>query len=129
MVLINLAAVVVAVTLIVLAGFLIPAILELRKTAVALREFITRTDTEIQPVVRELHEALADLKVITGRVADNVGEVDIFMSAVGETGRGLRTISTVVGTVAGVMGKSSLWLAGAKVAGKFVLDKLTKQRG
>jgi hypothetical protein len=51
------------------------------------------------------------------------------MDAIGDTGRGLRTINSVIGTVAGVMSRSTLWLTGAKVTGSFILDKIIKKRG
>jgi uncharacterized protein YoxC len=127
MMIISLAAAVVAATMVLLAAVLIPAIVELRKTAVATREFITKTDAELQPILKELHETLTDMKALTGGMAENADDLKCFMGAVGETGRGLHTISSVVGAVAGVMGTSSLWLTGVKVAGKFLLDKLAKK--
>ena len=129
MIFINVAALVVALAVVALVVALIPLVRELKAAAVAVRELAVKVDTEIQPTIKELHDVLADLNIITAGAAEKVEDVQCFMSAVGETGRGLRTISSVVGGVAGALSKSSLWLTGAKVAGSFMLDRLTKKGG
>jgi len=126
---VPLAVIIIALTLVVLGIFLVPLILEIRKTAVALREFIDCTETELKPILRELNETLADLKVLTHGTAEKVEDVKSFMEAVGDTGRNLHTINTVIGSVAGVIGHSSIWLTGAKVAGRFIIDRIIKKRG
>lgn len=129
MVLINIAALVVAVAVVALVITLVPLISELRQTVAALRELTVKLDREVEPTIRELQKTLADIQVITGGAADSVDEMKCFMSAVGETGRGLRTISSVVSGAAEVLAKSSLWLTGAKVASSFVMDRISRKRG
>jgi len=129
MILINIAALIVAVAVVVLVIALIPLIRELKASSIALREFVVKMDNEVQPTIKELHAVLADLSVLTSGTAEKVEDVKCFMSAVGETGKGLRTISTVVSSISGALASSSLWLTGAKVAGSFMLEKLTRKRG
>jgi uncharacterized protein YoxC len=107
---------------------LIPLIRELKATSIAVREFVVKFESEIQPTLKELNDTLADLNVLSSGAAEKVEDIKCFMSAVGETGRGLQTISTVVGGAAGAFSKSSLWLTGAKVAGSYMLDRLIKKR-
>ena len=127
--LIPLAVAVMAITLVVLAAFMIPAFIELRKTASAAREFLVGKESELKPIIRDLQETLADLRVLTQGAAENVEDVRVFMESMGDAGRSIQTINTVVGGVATVVGRSSLWLTGAKVAGKFILDRIIKKRG
>jgi len=129
MIIINIAAIVVALAIVALVVSLIPLIRELKATAVTVRAIAVKMETEIQPTIKELHETLADLSVITAGAAEKVEDIQCFMSAVGETGRGLRTIGSVVSGAATALSKSSLWLTGAKVAGSFLLEKVTKKRG
>lgn len=129
MVIIPISVAVMAVTLVVLAVCLIPTLLEMRKTAVATREFLATAESELKPVIRELRETLADIKLLTQGAADKVEDVQIFMEAVGDTGRNLRTINTVVSAAAGLLGSSSVWLTGAKVAGRFILDRISRKGG
>ena len=127
MMIISLAMAVVAITLVVLAAFVIPAFIEIRKTAAAARDFVTRTDAQLQPILKELQETLAELRVLTGGIAENADDLKCFMGAIGETGRGLRTIGAVVSGAANAFTASSLWLTGIRVAGKFLLEKLSKK--
>jgi uncharacterized protein YoxC len=128
MIIINIAAVVVAIAAVALVVTLIPLIKELKATAVTVREIAVKMETEIQPTIQELHDALADLNVVTAGVADKIEDVQCFMSAVGDTGRGLKTIGSVVGGAAGALSRTSLWLTGAKVAGSYMLERITKKR-
>lgn len=129
MVIINIAALVVAIAVVALVVALIPLVRELKATAVALRELTVRIDTDIQPIVKELQDVLADLSVITAGAAGKVEDVKNFLTVIGETGRGLRTINSIVGGVAEALSKSSLWLTGAKVASSFMLERFTKKGG
>jgi uncharacterized protein YoxC len=126
--LIDLAAVVVAITLAVLAAFLIPTFIEIRKSAASLREFIVSADSELKPVLHELHQTITELKIIAEVAASKSEDMKTFMEALGDTGRNLRTINHVVGSVAGVLATSSAWVVGARVAGKFILERLSKKR-
>jgi uncharacterized protein YoxC len=128
MIIINIAAIVVAIAVVALVVSLIPLIRELKATAVTVREIAVRMETDIHPTIKELHDSLADLNILTAGVAEKVEDVQCFMSAVGDTGRGLKTISSVVGSAAEALSKSSLWLTGAKVAGSFMLERFTKKR-
>ena len=126
--LISLAAVLVAITLVVLAAFLIPAFIEIRKTAASLREFIECTDSELKPLLHELHQTITELKIIAEVAASKSEDMKTFMEALGDTGRNLRTINHVVGSAAGVLATSSAWVVGARAAGKLILERLSKKR-
>lgn len=126
---ISLAVAVMAVTLAVLAAFMIPAFIEIRKAAAATRELIIYTENELKPVLKELNETLIDLKGIADAAASRTDDLKAFMEAMGDTGRNLRTINNVVGAVAGVLAGSSAWITGARVAGKLILQRFSQKRG
>lgn len=126
---VAIAAVVIAITFIVLVGFLIPALVEIRKTAVSVRTYITDVESQMQPILKELRELTANLRVFTDAVASRSDEVKSFMVALGDTGRNISKINVVIGEVANLMCKSSLWLTGLKAAGKYVAGRITKRRG
>jgi uncharacterized protein YoxC len=126
--LIGLAACLIAITFAILAAFLIPAVIEIRKTAVALREFTLNAENDLKPVLHELQNTLTELKGLAGEAASRVDEVSSFTAALGETGKSLRTINSVVGTVAGLLANTSAWAVGAKAAGKMILESLSKKR-
>jgi uncharacterized protein YoxC len=129
MVVITISVAVVAITFLVLAVFAIPAFIEARKTAVAAREFLARTDMELQPALRDLRLIIDDLKFVVAEASEKTGNVKLFMDALGDTGRNLRVINSVVGTVAGTLSTSSLWITGAKAASKFIFNRVSKKGG
>lgn len=126
---VGIAVMIMAVTLVVLAGAIVPAFIEIRKAASASRETLERIEADLRPVLQELRENLADLKLIVHETAEKREDVADFMEALGDTGRGLRTINGVVGSVAGVLTTSSVWLTGLKVAGTYAVDKIRRKRG
>jgi len=126
---ISIAVIIMAITLVVLAVFMIPTFIEARKTVVAAREFLAHTDRDLQPVLLELRAVVADLKGMTSGVAERTEDLKLFMGALGDTGRHIKTINTVVGTVANAVSTSSLWLSGARVAGKYLYDRISKKGG
>lgn len=129
MAVISIAVVIMAITFVILAAFTISTFIEARKTAIAAREFLTNTSNELQPVLKDLRGIITDLQVIADAAAENTGDIKLFTEALGDTGRYLKTINSVVGGVAGVLSASSLWITGAKVASKFILDRVSKKGG
>lgn len=127
--LIAICAAVAALALVVLTIVAIRTSIEVRKTAIAARAFMDQVETEIKPVILDLHETLGNLKVLTEGAAGKVEDMKSFMEAAGDTGRSLHTINSVVGNVSGLVSKSSLWMTGVKVAGKFILNRMIKKRG
>jgi uncharacterized protein YoxC len=125
---IEISVAVVALAFVVIAWFLVPTILEVRRTCVALRETLERTSAELQPTFRDLQQAAADLRVVTDSVAGRVEDVEVFIAAVGDAGRNIRTINTIVGSVTSLAGKSSVWMTGAKVATSYLMERLLKRK-
>lgn len=129
MAVISIAAVVVAAAFVVLVAFIVPAVIELRKAAQAINDLARHADEELKPVIRDLGATAADLRTVADAAAGQVDDIREMMSAIGDTGRGLRTISSVVGTVAGGMARSSMWLSGAKVACSIIKERFSNKRG
>ena len=129
MVVISIAVVVVAITFVVVAVFAIPTFIEARKTAAAAREFLTRTDMELQPALRDLRIIIDDLKFVTAEASEKTGDVKLFMEALGDTGRNLRTVNNMVEAVAGAMSTYSLWMTGIRAAGRLIFERFSTKGG
>jgi uncharacterized protein YoxC len=123
------AVVVLALALVVLVAFMIPTLIEIRKAAADLRGFVSQTGGELKPVLIELERTLTELRTVTAGIAEKREDVQTFMEAVGDTGRNLRTINAVVGSVAQAAATSSIWLTGARAAGKFLTQRIITRRG
>ena len=126
---IAIASVVIAITFIVLVAFLIPALIEVRKAAISVRIYVTDVDSQIKPILKELRELTGNLRIFTDAVASRSDEVKYFMESLGDTGRNISKINIVVGEVAGLLCRSSLWLTGLKAAGQYAVGRILKKRG
>ena len=126
MLLLQITSAVTAVSIVVLAVCLIPVLLELRRTAVALRTASESILTEITPLIKELRETVADVQVVTSSAAANVDGVNMLLDELGHAGHNIRMINKVIGVVSELAAASSLWMTGARVAGKFIADRLIK---
>jgi hypothetical protein len=51
------------------------------------------------------------------------------MTALGETGSNLSTINRSLGAVTNVISTTSIWATGAKVAGKYMIERYLNKRG
>jgi hypothetical protein len=72
---------------------------------------------------------LAEFRTVGGGVAEHTDDVKRFMYELGEVGDNLHTINRTVGIVTGVLNTTSVWATGARVAGKFMIDRYIKKRG
>jgi uncharacterized protein YoxC len=129
MLLLEITSAVTALTLVILAICLIPVLLELKRTAVALRTFTETMQDEIKPLVKELRETVADIQVVTSSTAANADGVNLFLEEVGQAGHNIRMINRIIGIASAVASGSATWVTGAKVAGKYIADRLIKKRG
>jgi len=124
---VAIAALVIAIIFVVLAFFLIPVLLEIKKTAATVRTYITDVDSELKPILREMRELTTDLRALADSIASRSDDVRTFMTAVGETGRNVSRINAVIGDVADVFCRSSLWMTGLKAAGRYVIHRIAKK--
>lgn len=123
-----LAALIAALALAVLVLFLIPTILSVRRTAESVAGLADLLTSELKPTIKELNEVLAELKTVSKGLAEHTADVQRFMTALGETGDQMTTINRSMCLVTGMFGQASAWATGAKVAGKFLLDRYLNRK-
>lgn len=126
---ITVSVAVIAGTLVVVAVFLVRFLIEVRKTVMSVRGLVTRIDTELVPTVHELQGVLANVRTTVEGVASRVDDVKSAMAAVGDTGRNISRINTVVGQVAAIVGRTSIWRAGITAAGMHIMDRISRRKG
>lgn len=129
MTLTGIALIIIAASICILVLTLIPAILTIRRTATSVGALADMVQQELKPAIRELATALAELRAAGCGVAEYNEDLKCFMSALGEAGENLHTINRTVGAVTGVLNKTSVWATGARVAGKYLVERYLKKRG
>ena len=125
----GIALIIIAVALCILVLVLIPTILAVKRTVTSVGTLSDMVQKELRPTIQELTGVLAELKTVGGGVAEHTDDVRRFMTALGETGTNLSTINRSVGVVTNVISTTSVWATGAKVAGKYMLDRYLKKMG
>jgi uncharacterized protein YoxC len=118
----------IAVTLIAAAVYLVTVCEELKKTLFAARELIKRVDSEVCPIVSDLQSVMSNAKIASEAVASRIEEVKSAMEAVGDTGRNVSRINIAVGQVADILTRASLLSTGAKAAGKYLRERISQKR-
>ena len=129
MTLAGIVMVIVAVAFCILVMTLIPTILSVKRTAESVASLSDMLQKELKPTIQELTSVLTELKTVGGGIAEHTDDVKEFMSALGETGNNLHTINRSVSVVTNALNTTTIWMSGAKVAGKYFIESYLKKRG
>ena len=129
MMLVSLAALVVALGVVVLVAVLVPAVNELKKTIIALREFIVNTENSLLPVLGELSKTLTDVREMADAAAARRDDITTLLSALGDTGENVHRLNGIIGGVVQAAGKPVMYWAGVKAVGRNILRNFTHKGG
>jgi uncharacterized protein YoxC len=125
----DFAMIVIAASTAIFVLTLVPTLLAIKRTALSAGLLTDMIQQELKPTLQELTAVLAEMKTISKGVAEKTDDLNCFMSALGETGNNLNTINRTIGTVSSVLNATSVWATGAKVAGKYMLQRYLNMRG
>lgn len=114
---VDLAAMIVAVAFVVLVGYLVPTILQLKRTVGQSERLLIRLNHELPGLIKEVKGTNENIRAITEQARLGVDRATVFLNAVGDVGQ---TVNHVHQTVKGkggtfLTGFTSL-LAGVKAA-------------
>ena len=121
---------IIAGVLIVLAAFLIPAILQVMRTARAAEEFFRTTQASLNPLIAKLNETADKTNNIAANIDESVCNVKQLTKAVGETGEIIGDINNFVKKIqtVGLITTSSFG-AGIKTALSVLAQGIMKKGG
>ncbi|MEW6714802.1 MAG: DUF948 domain-containing protein, partial [Nitrospirota bacterium] len=80
----------------VLAAFLIPAILQVMRTAKAAEEFLKTTQASLTPLIAKLNETADRTNSIASKLDESISNVQQLTKAVGETGAIIGDINSFI---------------------------------
>lgn len=124
---------IIAGAVIVLVAFLVPAILQISRTAKAAEQFIRKTQEDLDPLIDKLQEnAEKSIQCIT-KLNDTITNVQQLTKAVGETGEIVHNVNNIFRQVGMFFTITSSGLgAGIKAAlsvlTKGAVEKITSQK-
>lgn len=127
---VEFAAVVVAVAFVVLVGYLIPTVVQVKRTVAQSERLLARLNNELPVMLKDIKGTSENIRCMTDQAKVGVDRATIFLNAVGDVGQ---TLKQVHGTVRGkggamVLGLTSV-LAGLKAASNSVKHRTHHKEG
>lgn len=114
----------------VLVAFLVPTLLQIRKTVAESERLLARLNNELPPLLNEMRGMTENVNALAGQARDGVEHAAVLLHAVGELGE---TVQEVHETVRGQSGKLLVNLAsvvaGVKAASAVVKERIHTEKG
>lgn len=126
---VDLAVIIIAVAFVVLVGYLVPTILQVKRTVGQSERLLIRLNHELPGLIKDAKGTNENVRVITEQARAGMGQAKVFLNAVGDVGQ---TVTQVHQTVRGkggafLVGFTSL-LAGLKAVKSSVKERVHKDK-
>jgi len=127
---VEFAAVIVAIAFVVLVGYLIPTILQLKRTIAESERLLAHLNHELPAMLKDAQGTSENIRTMTDQAKVGVDRATIFLNAVGEVGQTVKQVHGVVRGRGGslVIGLTSV-LAGLKAASHTVKQRVHREGG
>ncbi|MEK7293616.1 MAG: DUF948 domain-containing protein [Nitrospirota bacterium] len=94
--LIEVAALIVAVAFAALVGFLVPVLLQAKKAVAELEQSLTRINTELLPLLKEMRVTMANLNDLVEQAHDGVDHASVLLHVAGDIGESIQQVHNMV---------------------------------
>lgn len=121
---VDVAAIVVALAFAVLVGYIVPTLIQLRKTIAESAQLMSRMNDELPTLLRDLRVMTDNVNDLADQARGGVEHAAVFLHAMGEVGE---TVQQVHKTVRGKSGTLLMSLA-SMVAGVRAASAVVKER-
>ena len=127
---VDLAAIIIAVAFVVLVAYLIPTILQVKRTIAQSERLMAQLNDELPVMLNDIKGTGENIRTMTDQARLGVNRAAIFLNAVGEVGQTVKQVHGVVRGRGGsiFIGISSL-LAGLKAASSAVKQHVHREGG
>ena len=130
MTIVEIAALLVAVAFAVLVGYLVPVLMQIRKTVAESEQLLSKMNAEIPPLVAELRSMSQNLNDVTNQAREGVEHAAVLLHAVGEVGESVQHVHNVVRASGGTLLSNVVsMVAGFKAATKVVRERMRQEGG
>ena len=127
---VEIAAVLAAVAFVVLVGFLVPVLMQVRKTVAESEQLLAKMNADLPPLVEELRVVSQHLNQLTEQARDGVEHAAVLLHAVGEVGESVQQVHNVVrGSSGSLITNVASVLAGFKAATQVMRERYRKEGG
>ncbi len=127
---VEIAALLVATAFAVLVGYLVPMLIQLRKTIAESEQLLEKISGELPSLVREMRAMTENVNTLVDQTRDGVDHAAVFLHAVGEIGDTVQHVhETVRGKSGSLLVNVASMVAGFRAASAVVKGRMSKEGG
>lgn len=125
---IEIAALVVALAFAVLVGYLVPVLMQVRRTVAESEQLLAKMNADLPPLVGELRAISQNLNNLADQARDGVEHAAVLLHAVGEVGESVQQVHNVVrGSSGTLLTNVASVVAGFKAATHVMRERYRKE--
>ncbi|HKP01134.1 MAG TPA: DUF948 domain-containing protein [Nitrospiraceae bacterium] len=130
MTIVEIAVILVAAAFALLVGFLVPVLIQLRKTVAESEQLLAKMNNELPPLINELRAVSHNVNHVTEQARIGVEHATVLLHAVGEVGESVQHVHEVVkGSSGSMLTNMASVVAGFKAATKVVKERFRDEGG
>jgi uncharacterized protein YoxC len=130
MTIVEIAAILVAIAFAVLIGYLVPVLIQLRKTLAESGQLLTTMSADVPSLVSELRTMSQNLNELADQARSGVEHASVLLHAVGEVGESVQQVHNVVrGSSGTLLTNMASVVAGFKAATQVVRQRMKHEGG
>lgn len=127
---VEIAAAVVALAFALLVGYLVPVLIQLRKTVAESEQLLARMKLELPSLVTELRAMSQNLNEVAEQARSGVEHAAVFLHAVGEVGESVQQVHSMVrGSSGSLLANVASMVAGVRAATQVVRERIREEGG
>ena len=130
MTIVEIAAILVAVAFALLVGFLVPVLIQVRKTVAESEQLLAKMNNDLPPLIGELRTVSHNVNDLTEQARMGVEHAAVLLHAVGEVGESVQHVHDVVkGSSGSMLTNMASVVAGFKAATKVMKARFREEGG
>ena len=127
---VEMAAILVAVAFAVLVGYLVPMLIQVRKTVAESEQLLAKMNNDLPPLIGELRAMSHRVNDLTEQARMGVEHAAVLLHAVGEVGESVQHVHNVVkGTSGSMLTNVASVVAGLKAATHVMKERFREEGG
>ena len=130
MTIVEIAAILVAVAFAVLVGFLVPMLVQIRKTVAESEQLLAKMNHDLPPLIDELRTMSHKVNDLAEQARGGVEHATVLLHAVGEVGESVQHVHDVVkGSSGSMLTNMASVVAGFKAATQVMKERFREEGG
>jgi uncharacterized protein YoxC len=130
MTIVEIAAILVAVAFVVLVGFLVPVMIQIRKTVGESEQLLAKMNHDLPPLIGEIRTLSQNMNEATKQARGGVEHVATLLHAVGEVGESVQHMHNAVkGSSGSMLTNMASVVAGFKAATQVMKERFREEGG